>query len=272
MATGLAHELNQPVSIMALAAENTARGLRRRGAGAIPDALLRMDRISALAQRAKGIIDHLRAFGRTDPGPLEPVSVAEAVAGAAMLTGAALREAEIELVLDLPAGLPPVRGRLLLVEQVLINLLLNARDALLEGPSAVRRITISARLMADKAAGEQVALTVADTGPGIPAAALPRLFEPFFTTKPTGQGTGLGLSLCHGIMRSLGGAISAANRPPDGPGGDAQGGAEFRLLLPAAAPAPAEPASLELAPSEPARSELARSALAPSALAGPGEA
>jgi PAS domain S-box-containing protein len=254
MATGLAHELNQPVTIMALAAENTARGLRRRGIGAIPDALQRMERIGALAQRAKGIIDHLRAFGRTDPGSLEPVPVAEAVAGAAMLAGAALREAEVTLVLDLLPGLPPVRGRLLLLEQVLINLLLNARDALLEGPSAVRRITISARVVTDKAAGEQVALTVADTGPGIPAAALPRLFEPFFTTKPTGQGTGLGLSLCHGIMRSLGGAISAANRPPDAQGGDGQGGAEFRLLLlPAAAPAPAEPVASEPASSKPAR-------------------
>ncbi|HEY0420183.1 MAG TPA: ATP-binding protein, partial [Acetobacteraceae bacterium] len=210
-----------------------------------------------LAQRAKAIIDHLRAFGRTDPGSLEPISVAEAVAGATMLAGAALREAEITVTLDLPAGLPPVQGKLLLLEQVLINLLLNARDALLEGPSAVRRITISAAVVVDKAAGERVALTVADSGPGIPAAALPRLFEPFFTTKPTGQGTGLGLSLCHGIMRSLGGAISAASRAPDGGDGDGdgqgvdrQGGAEFRLLLLPAGAGLAKPG-----PSEPALSE-----------------
>ncbi|WP_431267175.1 ATP-binding protein [Dankookia sp. P2] len=234
MATGLAHELNQPVSIMALAAENTARALRRHGAEAIPDALQRMERIGSLAQRAKGIIDHLRAFGRTDPGPLEPISVQEAVAGATLLVGAALREAEVTVVLDLPDGLPRVRGRLLLLEQVLINLLLNARDALLEGRAAVRRITVAARLAEDPAAGQCVLLTVADSGPGIPAEVLPRLFEPFFTTKPTGQGTGLGLSLCHGIMRSLGGTISAANRQAG------QGGAESRLQLqPAAAPMPA---------------------------------
>ncbi|TDH59170.1 PAS domain S-box protein [Dankookia rubra] len=235
MATGLAHELNQPVAIMALAAENTIRALRRRGPEAIPDALRRMERIGALAQRAKAIIDHLRAFGRTDPGPLDAVSVAEAARGAAMLVGAALREAAVTLVLDLPPDLPRVRGRQLLLEQVLINLLLNARDALLEGPSAVRRITLAARPAETPAAGAAVVLTVADTGPGIPAAALPRLFDPFFTTKPTGQGTGLGLTLCHGIMRSLGGEIGAANRPA--------GGAEFRLLLQAAGAAAAEPAA-----------------------------
>ncbi|MFZ4406848.1 MAG: ATP-binding protein [Paracraurococcus sp.] len=220
MATGLAHELNQPVSIMALAAENTARGLRRRGEAAIPDALVRMERVGALAVRAKAIIDHLRAFGRTDPGALEPVSLAEVMDGAGMLTGAALREAEIELVLELPADLPPVLGRKLLLEQVLINLLLNARDAIRDAAVAERRFTVAAR-----PAGDRVVVTLADTGPGIPETVLPRLFEPFFTTKPTGQGTGLGLSLCHGIMRSLGGAISAGN---------GQAGAEFRLDLQAA--------------------------------------
>lgn len=246
MATGLAHELNQPVSTMALAAENTARGLSRRGAAAIPDALRRMERIGALAQRTKAIIDHLRAFGRTDPGALEPVALEEAVSGATMLAGAALREAAITLVLDLPAGLPRVRGRLVLLEQVLINLLLNARDALVEGAAVERCITVSARVVAgpdpeerEMGEGSWVTLTVTDTGPGIPAATLPRLFEPFFTTKAVGQGTGLGLSLCHGIMRSLGGRISAANRPPDGPSG-----AEFRLLLQSAT-APAEAASAE---------------------------
>jgi PAS domain S-box-containing protein len=218
MATGLAHELNQPVSIMALAAENAGRALNRRGAAAIPDALQRMERIGQLAQRAKGIIDHLRAFGRTDPGALEPVSLAAALAGARMLTDAALREAEVALAIDLPADLPPVRGRSLLLEQVLINLLLNARDAMLSAGTPERRITLAARVVE-----AQVVVTVTDTGPGIPEAVLPRLFEPFYTTKPTGQGTGLGLSLCHGIMRSFGGAITAGNAP--------QGGAAFRLVL-----------------------------------------
>ncbi|MCB4820365.1 ATP-binding protein [Roseicella aerolata] len=220
MATGLAHELNQPVSTMALAAENAANALHRRGAEAIPDALKRMERISLLAQRAKGIIDHLRAFGRIDPGTLESVALADVLAGATMLAGAALREAEVTLALDLPEGLPPVRGRALLLEQVLINLLLNARDAMLGAATPERRITVTGR-----AEGGWVTLRIADTGPGIPEAVLPRLFEPFFTTKAPGQGTGLGLSLCQGILRSLGGEITAAN---------GASGAEFRLRLRAA--------------------------------------
>lgn len=227
MATGLAHELNQPVSTMALAAENAGNALRRRGEAAIPDALTRLERIGLLAQRAKGIIDHLRSFGRVDPGTLEQVPLADAIGGATMLTGAALREAGIAVIVDLPDGLPPVRGRRLLLEQVLINLLLNARDAIAGAGMQEGRVTLAAR-----ATGEWVTLTVADTGPGVPAAMLPRLFEPFFTTKPTGQGTGLGLSLCHGIMRSLGGEITAGN---------GRQGAEFRLRL-RAEPAP-EPAA-----------------------------
>jgi two-component system C4-dicarboxylate transport sensor histidine kinase DctB len=94
----------------------------------------------------------------------------------------------------------------MLREPVLTNLLLNARDAMLSAGTPGRRIAVAAR--AEAAA---VVVTVTDTGPGIPDMVLPRLFEPFVTTKPTGQGTGLGLSLCHGIMQSFGGGIEVAH-------------------------------------------------------------
>ena len=152
------------------------------------------------------------------------MDIADAVAGATMLTGVALRDAEIAVVLDLrraAAGERPAAVAGTGADQP---------AAERAGCDAGRPLARAAHHPRRPASGEWVALTIADTGPGIPDAALPRLFDPFFTTKPTGQGTGLGLSLCHGIMRSLGGRISAANGPR---------GAGFRLLLQPAGTSPA---------------------------------
>jgi C4-dicarboxylate-specific signal transduction histidine kinase len=119
---------------------------------------------------------------------------------------------------DIAEGLPLVWGQQLLLEQVMMNLLLNARDAMRETPFAQRQVRVEAAVTAD-----EVEIRVLDNGPGIPDSILERLFEPFFTTKPVGQGTGLGLSICFGIMQSCGGSITAANRQ--------EGGAVFTLRL-----------------------------------------
>ncbi|MGG5810993.1 sensor histidine kinase, partial [Falsiroseomonas sp. CW058] len=209
MATGLAHELNQPLAVMSLAAENAMRALQRRGPAALPDVQERLGRISQQARRARDIVEHLRAFGHPAEGALEPVPPGSAVEGAVLLTNAALRAAGIAVTVDLPHDLPRVMARLTALEQALVNLLLNARDAIEqrrgEGtpPGQVR---IAARRQ-----GGRVLLTVADNGGGIPETAMDRLFEPFFTTKPPGQGTGLGLPAVHAAMRSFGGTVAAAN-------------------------------------------------------------
>lgn len=211
MAAGLAHELNQPLAVMSLAADNAARALEKRGAAAVPDAQRRLQRIAQQALRARDVVDHLRVFGRPDEGKPEPIALASAVDGAIVLTAGALRSAGIAVEIDLPTGLPPVMARLVPLEQALVNLLLNARDAIEEKAGADSRegwIRISARTQ-----GETVALTVADSGGGIPEAAIDRLFEPFFTTKAPGKGTGLGLSICHAAMRAFGGSITVRNGP-----------------------------------------------------------
>ena len=212
MATGLAHELNQPLAVMSLAAENALRSAQRLGPAALADIAPRLERIAGQALRARDIVGHLRTFGRADDGAPEPVALRAAVAGAQMLTDGALQAAGIQLCLDLPEGLPPVMARHATLEQALVHLLLNARDAIAEKMAAGQAGAGWIRLAA-RAAGEEVQLTVADSGGGLPDGQLDRLFEPFFTTKAPGHGTGLGLAFCQAAMRAFGGAISAANGP-----------------------------------------------------------
>jgi PAS domain S-box-containing protein len=207
MAAGLAHELNQPLAVMSLAADNAARALQRRGAEAVPDVLQRLERIGVQGRRARDIVDHLRVFGRPqEEGEPEPVSLSAAVEGAMVLTRAAMREAAIEVTLDLPEDLPQVIGRLIPFEQAIVNLLLNARDAIQEHGHGQGSIRIVGRVEE-----QGVVLRIIDNGGGIPEQVMYRLFEPFFTTKPPGKGTGLGLPICHAAMRAVGGNIEAAN-------------------------------------------------------------
>lgn len=218
MATGLAHELNQPIAVMSLAAENAAQALGQKGAEAIPGVLRRLGRIADQAARVRAIIDHLRIFGRSDGGPLEPVAIQATLDAALTLVGFSLRAADIELVQEVAENLPLVLARAIPVEQVLVNLLLNARDSLEEGHRGPgRKVRIESRI-SDTGMLE---LIVVDNGAGISPEAMDRLFEPFFTTKEPGKGTGLGLSICHGIMKAMGGEIAARNR--------AGWGAEFVL-------------------------------------------
>jgi PAS domain S-box-containing protein len=215
MATGLAHELNQPLAVMSLAADNASRALQRRGAAALPDIQERLSRIGQQAQRARDIVDHLRVFGRSDEGEPEPLSLAQAVEGASVLTNGALHAAAIDLSIDLPAGLPPVMARLVPLEQAIVNLLMNARDAIDDHRRETGREGEGAGWIRIAAAveGPMVAMTIADSGGGIPDSHMDRLFEPFFTTKAPGKGTGLGLPLVHAAMRAFGGSITAANGP-----------------------------------------------------------
>jgi len=207
MAAGLAHELNQPLAVMALAAENALEALEEGEAG-IPSALLRLRRISAQAERAKAIAAQLRSFGRLEAAVLEPVCLADAVRGALGLVGGMLGEAGIEVALRMAPGLAAVRGQPLLIEQLVVNLALNARDAMAASPEGQRRLSIIGEPGLE---AHEVRLVVRDTGGGIPAEALERVFDPFFSTKPASKGTGLGLALCRSIMLRFGGHIGLSN-------------------------------------------------------------
>ncbi|NGM23802.1 hypothetical protein G3576_27585 [Roseomonas stagni] len=238
MSASLAHELKQPLQAIALAANNARTAMRR---DRVDMAEQRLDRIAGYTQRAAALIEHLRRFARgaDEQAAPQPVPLADAVEGALVLTGAGLREAGIEIRCTLGDPPPVVLGHLVALEQVLANLLANARDVLATAPGdAPRWIAITA---APAAAGF-TALRVADSGGGLPAEVLARLFEPFVTTKGPDRGTGLGLSICHGLVVAMGGSITAENGPD---------GAVFTIHLPDAPALPDDGRPASISASEP---------------------
>ncbi len=223
MALGLAHELRQPLAIVSMAAENVLDDIET---GDLKAAEARLHRIIRQNQRASDIIDNLRRFatGAQHAGSAEPVALQEAVERALLLAGGSLHAAGVAVEQDIPSPSPVALAWPGAIEQMLVNLLSNANDAMAARPPGTRRVRIIAA--ADHGAGT-VRLAVSDTGGGVPPHILPRLFQPFVTTKTQDRGTGLGLAICHGMAKALGGGIAARNQDE---------GATFTIILPAAPP------------------------------------
>lgn len=226
-ASGIAHEINNPLGLVSGFAEELQALMEQiPGAAGNPDfAVLRegLTTIQEQAQRCKAITDNLLLFSRRQAVPLEPVELAAFVRERLASHAALGLTRGLAVVCEIDGPLPPVASNPTLLDQVLQNLLKNARDAM-DGRGQV--------VVALRPVPGGVSLEVCDEGPGLPAGVIDRVFDPFFTTKAPGRGTGLGLSICYGIMSELGGRIECANRP--------QGGACFHLFLPAhdAAPEP----------------------------------
>lgn len=215
VASGITHELNQPLMVL------RAR-LQQLMVQVDEPVRAKLVRLEKQTQKMERIIDHLRSFSRQSVDERRPVALATIVDETVMLLGEQLRARGIELVVDAARPLPPVLADAGQLEQVLINLLSNARDALVDRPSP--QITISTRIPERSPA--MAALCVADTGVGIPPETLAHIFDAFFTTKPDGQGTGLGLSISRGIIERHGGHIEVESAP--------EVGTTFRILLPLA--------------------------------------
>ncbi|HVU03186.1 MAG TPA: ATP-binding protein [Polyangiaceae bacterium] len=228
LAAGVAHEINNPLAYLMLNLQYLMRELPRfDGEPARLSALLeRLAEAEHGARRVSSIVGDLKSFARPEQHDRGPVSVPQVVMAAAKVAGPQIRERArlVEVYEDVPL----VEASALRLEQVFINLLVNAAHAIPEGKPNENRISVTVRAEADR-----VVVEVSDTGTGIPKDALPRVFDPFFTTKPRGVGTGLGLPISRGIVISSGGDIGVVS--------ETGVGTTFRVSFPALPPSDRPP-------------------------------
>ena len=216
MASGLTHELNQPLNIIRMAADSCVIRMEEGEADAGYQKG-QFDVISEQTQRMAEIIQHMRIFSRQDRSEVAPFDPIASVHNAISLIGPELRLTNIRLTSEAPPRCRAILGHQVRLEQVIINLLNNAKDAILEsGAQSTREHgepyqgRIDMKLVDDEQE-DHILLTVTDTGGGIPQETIEHVFEPFFTTKEVGKGTGLGLSVAYGIISAMHGTMSVRN-------------------------------------------------------------
>lgn len=223
MATGLAHEINQPLNVMRMAVVNVLKRLSN-GEADIDYLTDKLNRIDTQVQRAARVVNHMRVFGRRSEIEQQLFDPIDAVDGTLNMLTEGMKGKGVDLRVGEPGPRVQVRGHVDQLEQVLINLMVNARDALLSKREKNPELEpwIALHVEQDE---QTIWLVVEDNGGGIDPRLLERIFEPFFTTKPVGVGTGLGLSVSYGIVEQMGGRLSVSNSSE---------GACFRIALPIA--------------------------------------
>ncbi|HET7617955.1 MAG TPA: ATP-binding protein [Vicinamibacterales bacterium] len=228
LVAGVAHELNNPLtSVIGYAQLVEEELLARHGEPPRPSEELAQDvrRIAEESERAARIVRNLLAFARRQTAARSPQDLGELAARVVALRAYEFRLNGIELESAFEPGLPPVLADAGQIQQALLNLVLNAEQAMRGG--SVRRLRLEGRVVEDL---DAVEIVLTDTGHGIERANLPRIFDPFFTTRDVGDGTGLGLSICYGIIRDHGGQITVDSEPGVG--------TTFTLTFPAIRVAP----------------------------------
>jgi histidine kinase len=217
MATGVAHELNQPLSVIKTASSFLSKKVKKNEE--IKDEILGTltEEIESHVDRASKIISHMREFGRKSEVSKERVQVNETLDRAHEIFSQQLKLREIEVVKDYEVDLPYVLADSNRLEQVFINLLINARDAIEEKLNDVGHTNGEKKIFLKTThQGRMIKIEVRDTGKGIPKPILDKIFEPFFTTKKVGKGTGLGLSISYGIVQDFDGTIKVETEEDKG--------------------------------------------------------
>jgi C4-dicarboxylate-specific signal transduction histidine kinase len=212
VATGIAHEINQPLTYINTMIQTMREDIElddldtRRAHQGLTESHRQVERISS-------IIDHLRIFGRIDNLVTEEISIDDVVQNTLLLIGEWLRLSDITIDIQNDENLVTIRGNANQLEQVFLNLLQNASDALSDDQRNAKKITVAIRSTPDQSA---VQVELSDNGAGIASEHFDKIFEPFFTTKDVGKGTGLGLSVAHGIVREHGGTITCESKLNEG--------------------------------------------------------
>jgi signal transduction histidine kinase len=221
LAAGVAHEVNTPLAVISTYAQMLAKQVADDSQKS-----LILDKIAKQTFRASEIVNSLLNFSRTSTTSFGEVSLNRVVQETLSMLEHQLQKSGIQVKTDFEPALPPVYGNSGKLQQVFLNLFLNARDAMTAGG------TLEVRTWPE---GAGVKVEVSDSGPGIAPEYLHRIYDPFFTTKAARKGTGLGLSVTYGIIQEHGGSIEVSNRPA--------GGARFRIELPISKTAAAERAA-----------------------------
>lgn len=217
MAAGMAHEINQPLNVIQVCADMLLKSVKKGVTLESEDLRSMAEDIGQNVQRAAGIIKHMRDFSRMSEGVQTRVNVNDPIRDVFKVLGHQLKMHRVEVVLDLASDLPEILAESNRLEQVFINLVTNALDAMDEKEkqhgtgSFEKKLTIRSYL--EKAS---VVVTVSDTGTGMPRKVMEKIFEPFFTTKEIGKGTGLGVSISYGIVKDYNGAIDIRSAPGEG--------------------------------------------------------
>jgi PAS domain S-box-containing protein len=226
MSAGIAHELNQPLNAIRLGNEFLKKMIDEDKKIPEDELYFVVNEVTGQVDRAAAIINRLREFGRKAEFTKEEVAINKPIEGVFAIIGKQLRLQNIRVELDLDEALPSILGHKNRLEQVIFNLVTNARDAILQkrdrggGPDhGLIKIRSSAQ-------GGRVLVTISDNGMGIPDHARDKIFEPFFTTKEAGKGMGLGLSIVYGIVRDYEGDIHVESTEGEG--------TTFRLTFPVA--------------------------------------
>jgi len=233
MAAAVAHELNQPLTGIRNFARN-AYFMLEENAGSPDEVKENLRLISEQVDRAARIINQMREITRKGEHQLAPVDINDTLRDSVEFLMPQLRLSGVEVTLDLANGLPEILGDRIRLEQVFLNLLTNARQAMEE--ALTRRLTV--RTLFEAGSDCPIVAEVRDTGKGFPPEDARKLFTPFFSTKKPGHGTGLGLSISLRIIRDHGGAITAAGEPGKG--------ATFTVRLPLPPEAGAQPMMRDL--------------------------
>jgi PAS domain S-box-containing protein len=211
MATGIAHELNQPLNAIRVGSDFLAKMIRRK-MKISGDQLLKVSgSINDQVDRAANIINHLREFGRRSDVRVYPVDLNSPIKDAFTIMGQQLRLRNIEVILKLDRSCPRIMSDKNRLEQIFLNLITNARDAMDAKPSGPKKLTITTYMK-----DSMVVAEISDTGTGMSTQILDKIFEPFFTTKEVGKGTGLGLSITYNLVKELEGKINVESTLNEG--------------------------------------------------------
>jgi len=219
LAAGIAHEINNPVAIMVEEAgwiEDLLEEEDLKGAENLEEFMRALNQIKNQGSRCKQITHKLLSFARKTDTRIQDINIDEFIEEMVSLSSQRAKYGKVTINTSLPPELPTLRVPLTELQQVFLNLINNALDAM-EKEGGTLDITVQLE-------ETHVTFFVADTGPGIPDANLERIFDPFFTTKPVGKGTGLGLSICYGIIKKMGGEIDVRSV--------VGAGTTFRILVP----------------------------------------